>query len=316
LPFEGGENLVEHIDVLVRRRRREERRFQLLLFLPTIVFLVLMVLFPLVYSVRISFYDYVRGREPRFIGFGNYAQLFRSEQFWLVTWVTLRITLTCLAIEMGLGLLLGFALSQKVPGMGVLRVLIFLPMMLAPLVAGLFWRLLLDQTFGLVNFFLERLGFQAVEWLTDPRFAIWGIIITDVWQWTPFVVLLVLAGLGTIPQELQEAATLDRASPWMRFRNIYLPYLRMPILLAVLFRSIDTLKMFDVPYILTGGGPGDLTTTLSLLGYRNLFSFFKVGVASAISWFVVIIVNVLVNILLKILSPRRKIPQEMVDTGL
>jgi multiple sugar transport system permease protein len=308
--------LAEHIDVLVRRRRREERCFQLLLFLPTIVFLVLMVLFPLVYSVRISFYDYVRGREPRFIGFGNYAQLFRSEQFWLVTWVTLRITLTCLAIEMGLGLLLGFALSQKVPGMGVFRVLIFLPMMLAPLVAGLFWRLLLDQTFGLVNFFLERLGFQAVEWLTDPRFAIWGIIITDVWQWTPFVVLLVLAGLGTIPQELQEAATLDRASPWMRFRNIYLPYLRMPILLAVLFRSIDTLKMFDVPYILTGGGPGDLTTTLSLLGYRNLFSFFKVGVASAISWFVVIIVNVLVNILLKILSPRRKIPREMVDTGL
>jgi len=217
---------------------------------------------------------------------------------------------------MGLGLLLGFALSQKVPGMGVFRVLIFLPMMLAPLVAGLFWRLLLDQTFGLVNFFLERLGFQAVEWLTDPRFAIWGIIITDVWQWTPFVVLLILAGLGTIPQELQEAATLDRASPWMRFRNIYLPYLRMPILLAVLFRSIDTLKMFDVPYILTGGGPGDLTTTLSLLGYRNLFSFFKVGVASAISWFVVIIVNVLVNVLLKILSPRRKIPREMVDTGL
>ncbi|MBC7218237.1 MAG: sugar ABC transporter permease, partial [Candidatus Caldatribacterium sp.] len=162
----------------------------------------------------------------------------------------------------------------------------------------------------------ERLGFKAVDWLTDPRFAIWGIIITDVWQWTPFVVLLVLAGLGTIPQELQEAAILDRASPWMRFKNIYLPYLRMPILLAVLFRSIDTLKMFDVPYILTGGGPGDLTTTLSLLGYRNLFSFFKVGVASAISWFVVIIVNVLVNILLKILSPRRKIPREMVDTGL
>ncbi|MBC7217739.1 MAG: sugar ABC transporter permease, partial [Candidatus Caldatribacterium sp.] len=172
--------MAERVDILARRRHREELRFRLLLFVPTIVFLVLMVIFPLVYSVNISFYDYVRGREPRFVGVGNYAQLFRSEQFWLVTWVTLRITLTCLAIEMGLGLLLGFALSQRIPGMGFFRLLIFLPMMLAPLVAGLFWRLLLDQTFGLVNFFLERLGFKAVEWLTDPRFAIWGIIITDV----------------------------------------------------------------------------------------------------------------------------------------
>lgn len=301
---------------LVYLRAKQERRFKLLLFLPTIGFLIIMVIFPLVYSVDISFYDYVRGREPRFVGLGNYAQLFKSEQFWLVTWVTLRITLTCLAIEMGLGLALGFALSQKVPGMGFFRFLIFLPMMLAPLVAGLFWRFLLDQTFGLINYFLELLGFQPIFWLTDPRYAIWAIIITDVWQWTPFVVLLTLAGLGTIPPELQEAASLDRASSWMKFRHIYLPYLRMPIMLAVLFRSIDTLKMFDVPYILTGGGPGDLTTTLSLLGYRNLFSFFKVGVASAISWFVVIIVNILVNILLKILNPRKKIPQEMVDTGL
>ncbi len=144
--------------ILVPKRRSQERWFRFLLFVPTMVFLVLMVIFPLVYSVNISLYDYVRGREPRFIGLGNYLQLFQSEQFWLVTWITLRITLTCVAIEMGLGLLLGFALSQRIPGMGFFRLIIFLPMMLAPLVAGLFWRLLLDQTFGLVNFFLERIG--------------------------------------------------------------------------------------------------------------------------------------------------------------
>jgi multiple sugar transport system permease protein len=122
-----------------------------------------------------------------------------------------------------------------------------------------------------------------------------------------------LAGLGTVPDELLEAATLDRASNWMKFRQIYWPYLRFPLLLALLFRSIDTLKMFDAPFILTGGGPGNYTSTLSILGYRYQIMFFSVGMAAAISWVVVIIINVVTNVLVRLITPTKV---EKVHTGL
>jgi ABC-type molybdate transport system permease subunit len=170
--------------------------------------------------------------------------------------------------------------------MGFFRLITFLPMMLAPLVVGLFWRFLLDQTFGLVDYLITLLGFQPIPWLIHPRFALISVVIVDVWQWTPFVVLLALAGLGTVPADLLEAAALDRASTWMKFCHIYWPYLRFPLLLALLFRSIDTPKMFDVPFILTRGGPGNFTTTLSFLGYRYHFQFFQIGMAAASSWVV------------------------------
>jgi multiple sugar transport system permease protein len=179
---------------------------------------------------------------------------------------------------------------------------------------GLFWRFLLDQTFGLIDYLITLVGLEPIPWLIHPRYALLGVIIVDVWQWTPFVVLLVLAGLGTVPANLLEAAALDRASAWMKFRHIYWPHLRFPLLLALLFRSIDTLKMFDVPFILTGGGPGNFTTTLSFLGYRYHFQFFQIGMAAAISWVVVIIINIVANIFVQLLTPKK--PREQVDTGL
>jgi multiple sugar transport system permease protein len=293
-----------------------DKLFRRLLYVPTLGFLVTMTIFPLLYSLGVSLFNYTIGGTPKFTWFGNYAMLFRDPGFWQVTLVTIKVTFFAVSIEMILGLLLGFALHQKLPGMAVFRLVIFLPMMLAPLVVGLFWRFLLDQTFGLVDFLLVSVGLKAIPWLIHPDYALVSVIIVDIWQWTPFVVLLSLAGLGTVPTDLLEAAELDRASLWMKFKHIYWPHLRFPLLLALTFRAIDTLKLFDTPFILTGGGPGDLTTTLSLLGYRYHFQFFQIGTAAAISWVVVIIINIVANILVPQMQKAIRSSEEAVDTGL
>ena len=284
-----------------------------LLFGPTIGLLLLLSIVPLLFSLGISLFNYSVGARPIWLGLGNYANMFTDPQFWLATKVTVQFTVAAVSIEVVLGILLGFVMNQRFTGMGIVRLIVFLPMMLAPFVVGLFWRFMFDQTFGVIDYLLTRVGLPSIPWLISPLWARVAVVIVDVWQWTPFVTLLVLAGLGTVPTDLLEAATLDRASNWMKFRQIYWPYLRFPLLLALLFRSIDTLKMFDAPFILTGGGPGNFTTTLSILGYRYQIMFFSVGMAAAISWVVVIIINIVTNVLVRLITPTKV---EQVHTGL
>jgi multiple sugar transport system permease protein len=284
-----------------------------LLFVPTIGLLLLLAIVPLLFSLGVSLFNYSLGSKAIWLGLGNYINLFTDPQFWQATRVTVQFTVVAVAVEVILGILLGFVMNQRFTGMGIIRLIVFLPMMLAPLVVGLFWRFMFDQTFGIIDFLLTRVGLRGIPWLIHPLWARVAVIIVDVWQWTPFVTLLVLAGLGTVPNDLLEAAALDRASNWMKFRQIYWPYLRFPLLLALLFRSIDTLKMFDSPFILTGGGPGNFTTTLSILGYRHQIMFFNVGIAAAISWVVVIIINIVTNVLVRLITPAQV---EKVHTGL
>jgi len=284
-----------------------------LLFIPTISLLLLLAIVPLIFSLGVSLSNYSLGAKPVWIGLRNYTNLFTDPQFWLATRVTVEFTVVAVSIEVVLGVLLGFVMNQRFTGMGVIRLIVFLPMMLAPFVVGLSWRFMFDQTFGIVDHLLTQIGLPSVPWLIHPLWARAAVVIVDVWQWTPFVTLLIMAGLGTVPNDLLEAATLDRASTWMKLRQIYWPYLRFPLLLALLFRSIDTLKMFDSPFILTGGGPGNFSTTLSILGYRHQIMFFNVGMAAAISWVVVIIINIVTNILVRLITPTKV---EQVHTGL
>jgi multiple sugar transport system permease protein len=284
-----------------------------LLFVPTIGLLLLLAIVPLIFSLGVSLFNYSIGSKPIWVGLGNYINMFTDPQFWLATKVTVQFTVAAVSIEVVLGILLGFVMNQRFTGMGIIRLIVFLPMMLAPLVVGLFWRFMFDQTFGIIDYALTQIGLPTIPWLIHPFWARAAVVVVDVWQWTPFVTLLILAGLGTVPDELLEAATLDRASNWMKFRQIYWPYLRFPLLLALLFRSIDTLKMFDSPFILTGGGPGNFSSTLSILGYRYQIMFFSVGMAAAISWVVVIIINIVTNILVRLITPTKV---EQVHTGL
>jgi multiple sugar transport system permease protein len=177
---------------------------------------------------------------------------------------------------------------------------------------------MLDPSFGVVGWFFDAtlgrvFGLPTPQWFSDPWLATIGIILVDMWQWTPFVVLLVTAGLQTVPPALYEAATLDRASWWMQFRRITMPFLVTPLLVAVLFRSIDTIKIFDTVYILTGGQPGDLTATLSVLVYKRGFTYSQIGQAAAFSWLIVILVNVVTTVVLRYVTRSRNRTRSMLS---
>lgn len=292
--------------VAVARSRfaRQVRMFPKLLFLPTIIYLLVLTIFPLFYSLGVSFFHMVPGQKTRFVGVENYATLLKDPTFHHALLVTLIFVFVGVTIEIILGMVIALIFNRHLPGLGVFRLIVYIPMMVSPLVMGYFWRFMFETTFGVINYLLSLVGVPAVRWLIEPNPALISILIVDIWQWTPFVVLLILAGLQTVPRELYEIATLDRASWWMQFRRITLPYLKFPLLLALLFRTIDVIKLFDSIYIMTGGGPGDYTQNLSVMAYKIGFTYFQVGKAAALSWIMVIIVNILATILIQALTTR------------
>ncbi len=291
------------------------RSFPWLLIAPTVILLIALTIFPLIYSLYMSLHDYTLGGAKTWTGLDNYRELLGSDSFWRKTWFTLQITIFAVAIELGLGLLCALVLNKRLPAMGLLRMIVYIPMMLSPLVVAFFWRIMLDGSFGVFTWFAEELGFGKPQWTVDLTLAKASIIATDVWQWTPFVTLLMLAGLQAVPQQLYEAAELDKASRWMTFRSITLPYLMTPILIAVLFRTIDTFKLFEAVYIITQGGPGDLTETLSLMAYNVGFEQSLIGMGAAISWFVVVVINVLATVLILLMARSRRESVLMADVG-
>lgn len=286
----------------------QAKLFPWLLFGPTIVYLLILSIFPLIYSLGVSLYDYTLGGDATFIGLQNYRDLLTDQVFWRKTWTTLQITVFAVGIELAFGLVCALVLNRRLPGMGGLRLIVYLPMMMSPLVVGYFWKFILDGSFGVLNYLISFLGIPPQQWTIDLTLAKASIVLVDVWQWTPFVILILLAGLQSVPPQLYEAATLDRASAWMQFTQITLPYLKTPILLALLFRTIDTFKIFDIVYVVTAGGPGDLTETLSVFAFYEGFKFSQLGRAAAISWLIVIVINILATVLIKMLTkPRAKV---------
>jgi multiple sugar transport system permease protein len=184
----------------------------------------------------------------------------------------------------------------------VLTTLFLVPMMLSPVVVGLFWKFMLDAQFGVINSMLGSLGLGQVEWLTRQRTALFSLIVVDTWQWTPFIMLIALAGLTAVPKYLYEAASIDRASEWFRFRNITLPLVWPLLLIAVMFRAIEAFRLFDLVYILTSGGPGVSTETLSFHVYKVAFLGFNTGLASAYGILMVLVVIVLAQFYLRYLN--------------
>lgn len=286
--------------------------FPRILLLPTTIYLFVMTVFPLLYSLYISLFKTdTTGQNNVWVGLGNYGQLLVSGEFWYSMFITLVITVIAVTLEVLLGIGIALLLAQRLRGMGLFRLIVYIPMMLSPLVIGYFWRYMLDASFGVVSWVFNvtigaLFGLPSPQWFNDPYLATTGIILVDIWQWTPFVVLLVSAGLQIVPPALYEAATLDRASRWMQFRRITLPFLITPLLVAILFRSIDTIKIFDTVYILTGGQPGDLTATLSVYIYKIGFTYFQTGEAAALSWLMVIMINVVTTVILQMITRSRR----------
>lgn len=264
---------------------RAHRFFPYLFLAPCVFLLLALTLYPLLYVVRLSLYRLTPAGES-FVGLENFLRIARDGFFWRAVGQTLLFTFGSLMLEFLLGLSLALLLHSQIRGRSLWRALFLLPMILPPVVVGVIWRLIYNPNFGVLNGALALLGFDTsrLTWLADPSVALLAIIAVDVWEWTPFVFLILLAGLQAIPEEPYEAARIDGSSPWQTFRHITLPLLAPAILVALLLRTMDLVRLFDQVFILTQGGPGFATETVSLYIYKTAFRFFDFGYAAALSF--------------------------------
>jgi multiple sugar transport system permease protein len=220
-----------------------------------------------------------------YVGWNNYAFLWHDPRFWRSLANTLYFTLVSLTVELLLGLLFALVLHRRFRGRGWVRAAVLVPWMIPTVVAARMWEWLYNPHFGLLNFLLRQSGLiaQDVNWLGDPVLALHAAIMADVWKATPFAALLLLAGLEMIPEDLYRAARVDGAGPWQTFYHITLPLLRPVILIALLFRTLDALRVFDIVYVLTGGGPANTTETLSIYAYRLTFHTLQFGYGASVA---------------------------------
>lgn len=272
--------------------KREGRAF----LAPTVLLLLALTVFPFIFSLWLTFskVSFVGGLSIHLVGFRNWARLFSDERFWNASSNTVFFVVLAVGLEYVLGLGLAILLSQSnIRGRSFFRVLFLTPMMLAPIAVGYMGRMMFNQTRGPVNHILTHLGLPAVAWLTDTGIAMYSIILMDVWQWTPFMFLILFAGLQTIPSGFLEAARVDGASRWQLFRHIIFPLLAPASLAAILIRVLEAFKVIDTIYIMTGGGPGISTESMTLFGYSIGLTTFDLAYGSTIAFSLFVMVLVL-----------------------
>jgi multiple sugar transport system permease protein len=265
---------------------RQERRFALSLFAPAFLLLVLTTTVPLVFLAWNSLQklDMSMPWLSGFAGLGNYTKMGEDPRFWNSLWLTLVYTASTVLLQVAVGLSLALLVLQIPRGQGLLRVAAILPIVLAPVVVGLFWRtLVLSPDVGLVDVVTRVLGLGSHNWLGDPQLALISVIAIHTWQWTPFAFLVLLATLATLPPDVYEAARLDRASAWQRFRFITLPLIRPAVVMVVILRTMTALSAFAAIFAATGGGPGTSTEILNLYAYRTSFTELNIGYGSALA---------------------------------
>ena len=261
---------------------------------PAAVVMVIALLYPLLYMVWGSFraWDPTQAiGETEFIGIKNYVTLFNDPAFRESLSVTLRFAITVVAVEMVIGVGLALLLDRNIRGMSVLRTLFILPMMIAPVVVGLMWRYMYHPTVGTFNRFLKSLGFEGVDWL--GQHALMSVIIADIWQWTPFIFILALAALQSLPRSALEAARIDGATGWQQIWYIKIPLMMPVLIVTLLLRLIDAFKVLEVILVMTEGGPGLSTEILALRISRTATEFRELGVAAAMSNYLLMLLLIL-----------------------
>jgi multiple sugar transport system permease protein len=286
------------------RQARSERRLAALLLFPSVAFLVVMTIFPTIYSLWMSMQQYNLSRPDlaHFVGLRNYGQLLQDDIFWKAIRVTLVFSAAVLAVEFVLGFFIANLFDRDRRGMSLMRTLFIIPVFASPVAMGLTFRYMYQSGYGLINYLLESVGLPRVNWLASTQWAMPAVILADVWQWTPFVALILLAGMQSISPEITEAAELDGLTRWQYLWRIVLPLLTPIVVVVGLIRLIDALKTFDLIYIITRGGPGTTTYTLPLHAYAMGLESFLMGPSAAVAWVVVIIVNIFAFIFLRLLA--------------
>jgi len=254
--------------------------------LPTLASIGTVAIYPVLLGLWLSLRDTtLASPTDTFIGLGNYLQLVSDSQFWSAWIHTMQFTIASTLLETLLGLMIALVLSEQFRGRGIVRAAMLVPWAIPTVVTSKMFGWLFDGQNGIVNYLLRGVGLiqHNVDWIGSPDFALVTIIIADVWKTTPFMALLLLAGLQTIPGSLAEAAVIDGANAWQHFWYVRLPLLTPTLLIASMFRALDAFRIFDLVYVLTGGGPADATEVLSTLTYKQLFSALQVGYGSALA---------------------------------
>ena len=269
-----------------------------LFIIPTIAFLIIFNVFPLLYSLWTSFTDFRASTSApaNWIGLANYRELLGDEFIWRNFTITAKYVLISVTGQVFVGFGLAMLLNRTFPFKGLVSTLLLLPMMLSPVVVGLFWKLLYDPNFGIINYFL---GLGKFEWLADPQVALYAVALVDIWMWSPFVMLLSLAGLSAVPKHLYEAAEIDRAGPFYTFFRITLPLVAPILMIAIIFRTMEAFKTFDHAYILSSQPTTEL---IAIRLYKMAFQEWQTGMSSALAYIVLIVVVVITNIYVKYLN--------------
>jgi ABC-type sugar transport system permease subunit len=281
-----------------------DRRFGYLLVAPLLIVLLLITAYPLGYNIWNSFHhvDYLLPPLGGFAGLSNYAKLFTNDQFLPALAHTLGFTVVSVAVETVIGLGLALALNKPFRGRGIVRAAIFIPWAVPTVVSAELWRTMFDPQQGFVNFVLTKLHLPlaSTTWLDSTWTAWGGILIADAWRNTPFIAIVLLAGLQVIPSDIYEAAKIDGANAWQQFRRLTLPLLKPALMVALIFRTLQSFLIFDVVYIMTGAGPGTSTNVLAYLNYKAFFYLFDYGYGGAVSVALVVVALIIASVYVRV----------------
>lgn len=267
---------------------------------PAAIILAAMLAYPIFYTIEISFsrFDLMTFSAVEWVGWDNYVHVLEDYRFWSSMKVTLIYLLFALPLQIVLGFSIAFLINAEWRGRGLVRALFIIPMVVAPVVAGGVWRMILDPLWGIMNWFIGLFGFQALDWFGDPNLAMAAIVIIDTWRWTPFVILIATAALLALPRDIFEAAEIDGANWWSMLWSITLPLL-LPIIAATfVVRWLGAVKMFDIALAATYGGPGGATNVINLFIYEEAFRSLRFAESAAMAVIVLVLTMVLTGIFL------------------
>ncbi len=289
-----------------------DRAFIATLMAPTMITLLAITLYPLLYNLYLAFHSVflTEPDAPRpFIWFDNFVSIFTNDMVLASLWKSILYTAIVVTVEFFLALAVAVLLNREFYGKKLYIPFIILPLMVTPVVSGLIWKYMFNGEFGLIGWILLSLGVDNHSVLSQPVPAFIGVVIQDIWHWTPFLVLLFYTGLISLPKEPFEAAAIDGASPWQLFKDITIPMLRKIFLIGILLRTMDAFKIFDEIYMMTQGGPGNATETVNYYVYRNTFRYFNMGEGAALALVVLVIIIIISNIFIKVMKDKTETAQ-------
>jgi multiple sugar transport system permease protein len=274
---------------------------------PLVALLVVFTVYPLLYNIWLSFHEFVpKRRALEFVGFENWIQLWGDTRFWSSMGVTFVYFFVALFFQVTLGMAIALLLDAELPGFGMLRAVLSMTLVIPPAIAGMMFLLMQDPQFGVLTYFLSQLGLldQTSPILSTSSTALAGVLVVEIWQWTPFMVLIFMAGLRALPTEPFEAAMIDGASAWQTFRRLTLPMMSKVIAVAILLRGIDLFRVFDYVFVMTSGGPGTATYSMSYYAWQQTFTATNWGYGATISLVSLLIVIVMANIFISVFKVR------------